>query len=659
MSSNDPLLGKQLGDYKILGLLGQGGMARVYRGYDENLARYAAVKVFDTYLVADDELAEYQARFQREARAIARLRHPQIVGVYQFGQSDNLHYMAMVFIEGRDLRYILKEHAAHNTRMSFIDILRIITDVASALDYAHREGVIHRDVKPSNIMVMADGHAILTDFGLALNVPEGTIGTTFGSVHYIAPEQAVSSARAVPQSDLYSLGVVLYEMLTGRVPFEDASAMSVALKHLSDTPPLPSQLNPEIAPAVEAMVMRSLDKEPKERYQNGSDMVRALEIAFGMTDEDELTRKLMALPDWALHPELSLFKSAASRIEKISVGESPTSTPGPSTGKPSTPAAAEDSSKLISQRSAPSGLAQPKAAVTAEQLAAARRRMMIRGGVAVFAGVLVVFLLLSLSSSTGTNPRPTTPVTLAVAAAVTSTTIETTAEPTETKRPTQRPATAEPAASEEPPSLTSLPASATLAPRTTIRPSATVRATVVTETMATPAPSTPVTRQPATTAPTASASPGAPDQGQIELIYNSRSLVLHNRSDETINVADLSFVQVTAEGRELVFRASSWEGTVASSDTLAPGACLMVWVNEIASLPQPDYCQSRPAFFLAGPARWFWISPASGAVFEVRRSRSVLAECEIRAGRCVVQINETESDQGTLVGATSVTVGSG
>lgn len=290
--AGDPLIGTILGDYEIRRLLGQGGMARVYLGHDAVLQRDAAVKVVDPHFVRDDERDEYRGRFLREARAIARLHHPHIVGVYQFGQSGDIYYMAMGFVEGRDLRYILKDHAAAGTHIAHADALRIVTDVADALDYAHQAGVIHRDVKPSNIMVMADGHAVLTDFGLVLNVPEGTIGSTFGSVHYIAPEQAESSRMAVPQSDLYALGVVLYEILAGRVPFDDQSIMSVALKQLNDAPPPPSTFNPGLSPAVEAMVLRALAKEPAQRYQTGAGFVAALEAALGMTDDDEITRRL-------------------------------------------------------------------------------------------------------------------------------------------------------------------------------------------------------------------------------------------------------------------------------------------------------------------------------------------------------------------------------
>jgi len=240
---SDPLIGRVLGDYTIEALMGKGGMARVYRGYDEKLKRYAAVKVINTELESDELREEYQARFVREARAIARLQHPNIVGVYQFDQLWDLNFMAMQFIEGDDLRHQLEDYHNRGTLMPLRTIVTIMRDIASALDYAHAHGVIHRDSKPSNIMVTPEGRGVLTDFGLVLNLEDGTIGNTFGSAHYIAPEQAVSSAQAVAQSDLYSLGVVLFEMATGKVPFDDPSTMSVALKHLNEPPPLPSTIN--------------------------------------------------------------------------------------------------------------------------------------------------------------------------------------------------------------------------------------------------------------------------------------------------------------------------------------------------------------------------------------------------------------------------------
>ncbi len=280
MAADDQLIGKKLGDYFIQGLLGRGGMSRVYRGYDENLQRYAAVKVISGDFATTTE-EEYTRRFTSEARAIAHLRHPNIVGIYQFGRTEGIYYMAQVFLEGKDLRTLLKEYAEKNQRVPVDEILRITQDVTNALDYAHEQGVIHRDIKPSNIMLeKKTGRAILMDFGLALSIHEGTMGDTFGSAHYIAPEQAISSAKSVPQSDLYSWGIVLYEMLTGKVPFDDPSVMSVALKHLNEIPPPPRLYNPDLPLAVEAVIMRVLDKDPKRRYATGAELASDLEHAF-------------------------------------------------------------------------------------------------------------------------------------------------------------------------------------------------------------------------------------------------------------------------------------------------------------------------------------------------------------------------------------------
>ena len=263
----DPLIGEQLGDYVIQRLLGRGGMARVYVGYDERLQRYAAVKVIHSDLLTVSDRAEYAERFRREARAIARLSHPNIVGVYQFGEYDDGYYMAQVFVEGKDLRHLLHDYEVAGEHMPLMEVLTIVRGIGSALDYAHGRGVIHRDVKPANIIVSVDNAPILTDFGLALSASEGTLGDTFGSAHYIAPEQAISSARAVPQSDLYSLGICLYEMLAGRVPFDDPSAMSVALKHLNDPPPPLRDRVPDLPRLSRRWCSKTLAKDPAERYE--------------------------------------------------------------------------------------------------------------------------------------------------------------------------------------------------------------------------------------------------------------------------------------------------------------------------------------------------------------------------------------------------------
>ncbi len=277
MSTTDPLIGRQLGDYKIEALIGHGGMARVYRGFDETLDRNAAVKVIEPTLIASGEEEEYRDRFLREARAIARLNHPNIVGIYQFAQEENLYFIAMAYLDGLDLRDVLRGYAEEQQAMPRAEMLKILHDIAAGLDYAHKNDIIHRDIKPSNIIVTSEGNAVLTDFGLALNAVEGTIGNTFGSVHYIAPEQAISSAQSVPQSDQYSLGVIVYELLAGQVPFDDASAMSVALKHISDPPPPIRDLNPQVSVKLEAVVMKALDKEPTNRYDTVVEFITAFE----------------------------------------------------------------------------------------------------------------------------------------------------------------------------------------------------------------------------------------------------------------------------------------------------------------------------------------------------------------------------------------------
>jgi len=309
MASTDPLLGKKLGDYVIQSLLGKGGMARVYQGYDENLDRYAAIKIISGDFATEDA-EEYNERFLKEARAIARLNNQHIVGVYQFGNTEGVYYMAMHFLDGEDLRAILRSHAKQGQIMSTDDIVGMARDMAAALDYAHKEGVVHRDIKPSNIMILNnDGKSVLTDFGLALSVPEGTMGDTFGTAHYIAPEQAISSANAVPQSDLYSLGVVLYEAFTGKVPFDEPSAMSVALKHLNEPPPLPSLFNPNISPELEKVLLTALNKDPQDRYQTGKELVAALEAAIQGTSVDSPSGLTATDDDYDLERSRTLITS--------------------------------------------------------------------------------------------------------------------------------------------------------------------------------------------------------------------------------------------------------------------------------------------------------------------------------------------------------------
>lgn len=271
------LVGKQLDEYRIDKLLGQGGMARVYLATDVRLKRRVAIKVIKTPLSADPE---YVKRFEREAQAIARLEHPHVVRLYRYGEAKGMLYMAMQYIEGPDLKTLLATYRQNNDYIDLKDATQILRDVCSALDYAHSQGVIHRDVKPSNIILDDQGHAYLSDFGLARLSDVSTAGKIFGSVHYMAPEQAISSAAASPQSDFYAVGVTLYEMLTGQRPFEAANLSDVALKQMGEQPRPPRALRPTISRELEAVVLKTLSKTPEERYPNGAALVNALTRAL-------------------------------------------------------------------------------------------------------------------------------------------------------------------------------------------------------------------------------------------------------------------------------------------------------------------------------------------------------------------------------------------
>lgn len=273
----DPMLGQQLANFRVERLIGQGGMAVVYYGWDVRLQRPVAIKVMDRRYRSNPSHA---ARFTKEAQMMAQWRHENLIQIYYAGEKQGFSYYVMEYVDGDDLATILSAYAAEKARMPDDDLLRIGGAVASALDYAHKRGVIHRDVKPSNILIAKDGRVLLGDFGMALEVSDSSMGNVFGTPHYISPEQARRSADAVPQSDLYSLGVILYEAFTGVVPFDDSSPASVALQHITQDPPPPSKFNPAISPAVEEALFKALEKKPRDRYQSGAEMMSALERAL-------------------------------------------------------------------------------------------------------------------------------------------------------------------------------------------------------------------------------------------------------------------------------------------------------------------------------------------------------------------------------------------
>ena len=282
--------------YKIQEKIGNGGMATVYKALDQILNRYVAVKVLREEFTTDEEFIK---RFNAEAQSAARLIHPNIVSVYDVGQEYNIYYIVMELIQGKTLKQIIEEDG----HLSWKWAVNIAIQIASALEMAHKNNIIHRDIKPHNIMITEDGVAKVTDFGIAKAVSNSTItafGTTLGSVHYFSPEHA-RGGYTDSKSDLYSLGVVMYEMVTGKVPFDADTPVSVALKHMQEEPVPPIKVNKEIPFAVNQIILKAMKKDPNERYQNASEMIKDLNIALKRPEggfveernfEDSFTRRI-------------------------------------------------------------------------------------------------------------------------------------------------------------------------------------------------------------------------------------------------------------------------------------------------------------------------------------------------------------------------------
>lgn len=277
------LEGKLLGGrYEIIEKIGNGGMATVYRATDKVLKRDVAVKILRDEFTTDEEFIK---RFEVEAQSAARLTHPNIVSIYDVGVEDNFNYIVMELIRGKTLKEIILEEKGP---LPWKWSVNVAIQIASALETAHRNNIIHRDIKPHNIIITEDGIAKVTDFGIAKAVSNSTItafGTTIGSVHYFSPEHARGGFTDA-KSDLYSLGVVLYEMVTGKVPFDADTPVSVALKHMQEKPEEPIEVNPNVPMAVNKIIMKALQKDTNFRYQTATDMLEDLRKALKNPDGD-------------------------------------------------------------------------------------------------------------------------------------------------------------------------------------------------------------------------------------------------------------------------------------------------------------------------------------------------------------------------------------
>ncbi len=264
------------GRYRVLRRLGSGGMAEVWCAEDEQLGRGVALKLLARRFAED---AEFRERFRREAQAAAGLQHPNIVGIFDRGNWDGTAYIAMELVDGRTLKELIRDsfptHPLPPGRA-----VDLVIQILRALRYAHKRGIVHRDIKPQNVILDEEGQAKVADFGIARAAGSDMTetGAVVGTVQYISPEQAQGQPVS-SRSDLYSAGIVLYELLTGRVPFDGEALVSVALKQVSEPPTPPSQLQPGIPPALEAVVMRALEKDPARRFQTADEFIAALEAS--------------------------------------------------------------------------------------------------------------------------------------------------------------------------------------------------------------------------------------------------------------------------------------------------------------------------------------------------------------------------------------------
>jgi len=608
----DPLISQQLSNYRVERIIGRGGMATVYYGWDVSLERPVAIKVVDARF---RENPAYAQRFIQEARTVATWRHDNILQVFYAGQENDLSYFVMEFVDGPDLGQVMRQYVDDGELMPQEDVLRLGSAIADALDYAHGREVVHRDVKPSNVMIAKNGRIVLADFGLALNVQQGSIGEIFGTPHYIAPEQARNSAMAVSQSDLYSLGVILYEMLTGVVPFDDPSPTSLALQHITQPPPNPREINPRLNEATEAVLLKALNKQPTDRYETGAQLMAALSDALSepATAVIDSSSDLPPLPTGVAAPAMS----QTSVAERVSFFLPPPPASAQSTPAQATPPLPPQATAKVepSNISAPPAFHPARPASSAPDTAPKKQPWGLIAIGAIVVLIIVYFVgtrLMGRDEETALLPTVTSEAALVV------------------------PPESEPTAEEKVVVATETAVSITVTPLPTDAPVVDIPPTEVLPTE-TAVVATESTQPPTETQPEAAATVLYPDGHRLELLYNPSSFYVFNASPDPVRLSSLKFEALNENSQSVGYSFDGYRWSQFYS-FVADNGCARLEISKMSNYLRPGKCREYNSTITPpeGDPENFWIEQANTTQFRVLWEDQEIARCPVPGDFCEV-----------------------
>ena len=628
--NQDPLIGKILANFRIEQRLGQGGMATVYLGMDTQLDRPVAIKIINTMYQDEPEFAR---RFVDEAKIVARWRHENIISVYYADQDDGLYYFVMEYIEGATLEDLLKNYIQEGHLTPHDDVIRIGRDVANALDYAHEQGIVHRDMKPSNIMISRDNRVVLTDFGLALDMGQGSMGQVFGTPHYISPEQARRSADAVPQSDIYGLGIILYEMLTGAIPFDDPSATAIAVQHVTQAPPAPTYLNPALNQQTEDVLLKALSKNPEERYKTANELIDALADALATINTENEEAQSVLLPPAAITKQRNAPTLSRVSISDMLALELNDNSPLDLLNK-------QNENTLRSNQQSQQSVLNPtektnelrtkvNPTVRATKPNENKHQMgiLVGLGVAIVAIIIVAIIILALNFGNDNTPE--------IALDVTNT--DTPTSVIEVSELTVENTVAAIA------TVTNAPTEDTVATIASINATNDAIATSNAQQEAI------LTQQASQVTANAvendSPTQAFPNGNLLELTYNSGGFYLRNSSDETISDSRLAFqaINSSSSGVSEPFNGTEWAQFYGNIDS--NGRCVAIELLDQSSWTRPANCvaPSGAEFnsqltFPTDDERIFWLAEDGAVQFVVFWDNVEIARCEIAEGFCQVRV---------------------